>query len=664
MKKLTAGLTALILMAMPIGNSLAQDATQDQKFLEGLGGLTLLEDYEATEAIFGSFNSEDEGLTMMYRMVFNETNNDAGNTKQKASSEFKGYLEMNYDEKGEWDPFKNLKANVQGEIRMIGVDDLYLKLDAINIATEEAEDDVEEDLKTFRLIAAGMTDQWIHISLKDIQNLNMGRSGLLIGANGVLTGTNGGVETENIGDVEALNALKGDAEGMIRYLVESIAAEQMTQFMYFESHYGNSDYIDVYDDEEDYQATIKDNDLKVHPVDVELWIEKDALKCETQAEQDEKAAEIEMMENELEGRLYRDGFGMPTTYDSQNIDEGFNHLACWTNESSNLNEEEMEVFYEIDYGTGKWLFEAENDWSYVVTRDASEEPYFKDNYLNYLEDAVEVEIEAWKEQGVLMCEDQIEEFEMIEDVVMEMDQEIVIDEEPVMLSDDSKIDMTPPYLSDDVKNGFEYAGCWHNYDHEGELTKDQKKFVDGQIGGEWIHIDGKWFFASGVHEMYDDEGELEAMQNFEPDPERLNEMLEPVRKGLDLFFEADLFSEMDVISGPNEGFKFFRLKDNKVIELVKAISKNAGFELSEYELNEMKEILDMFSVAGIYNVSEEGIMDNLFTRFKVNFPHEEGHFEMNYRFKLGSTKNVSTVQTPNDAMEITQDMLMEGLMNL
>ena len=660
MKRLLAGLTALTLAIVPMSSSvLAQEVVEEVGFLQAMGNTSSLKNYNDSQAIFGNLGSENEGMELEYRITLNNNTTDADTNTPSASTRFNGYVNVTFNENKEWKPFDSMKINARGEMRVIDMQDLYVNLNDLNITTQGAEEEVESDLAMARLMIEGMLGEWFKISLEELNSLGgMGVGGTLATSPAMFN-----------------NLFQADAEAAIRQLVEEMAAQRIKSMLYYQEQFGN--HVNVF--EGDYKAVIAENELEVLPIDVEAWLEKKVLNC---VSLEEREAEMEMIKTEMEANPNKfpndfeedDFFGNGFVYGQTPEEDGFNYLECWTSYQAStdaLSEAEMDAFYEVDYGSGEWLYEKENGWSYVVVYPASDEPRYRDNYLNHLdENAVEVDIQLWKEQGLFYCqgdEEYFGEMEMMEEEMMtDVDLEEVIQMEPVIpILEDELIEMTPAYLMDDLKNGLINPGCWYNENYDGPLNETQQQFVDLQMeyNGDWIHQDGKWFYIGGVYPQYSYEEEMAAIAAFEPDPALMEESMAPIRKGLDAFFAADLFHEREVLSGPNTGFNFFRVSNSGVVDLIKTFAQLADETISESDEMEMREFLNLMSLAGVYNIDNEDMVDNLYTRLKIRVP-DEGHFEMNYRFKLNKKESTVTIKAPNDYQELDQEILMEGLMSL
>ncbi len=116
---------------------------------------------------------------------------------------------------------------------------------------------------------------------------------------------------------------------------------------------------------------------------------------------------------------------------------------------------------------------------------------------------------------------------------------------------------------------------------------------------------------------------------------------------IDLALDSEFFNQRDIVSGNNEGFKFFNLNKYKIINFIKNFGNVIGEELTESDEEDLREVLSKFSLAGIYRIDETyNILDNLFMRFKMRELDILKSLTVNYRHKINGINQVGRLSAP------------------
>lgn len=208
------------------------------------------------------------------------------------------------------------------------------------------------------------------------------------------------------------------------------------------------------------------------------------------------------------------------------------------------------------------------------------------------------------------------------------------------------------------------------------LIKEVENSINS-VKGKWYHLNLDDMSDGLIGTTFLDQAVLmEFSKEFQANPEQaVSDLIEQfassngesltaedkatVEKAVSLFFETQFFNQLDVVSGPNQGFKFFNLNRAGVIGFVQGVSKLTGDEITADDLLSLRETLGKFSMAGIYRIDQaKGFIDNLTTRMKLRDIEELKNFEMNYRFKLLDTVSENYVPAPEIFEELGEATFM------
>ena len=186
--------------------------------------------------------------------------------------------------------------------------------------------------------------------------------------------------------------------------------------------------------------------------------------------------------------------------------------------------------------------------------------------------------------------------------------------------------------------------------------------------GTWFHM-GATELGDSTADNIDVEKYIEFESQFKKEPKEailgitelvlndsdegfMKDEIEEILDGVALGLETKLFMEREVVTGRNEGFKFFNLNKGSIISFFKKFGKLIGEDLSDEDVSEIRSALSHVSVSGIYRVEDvHGIIDNLLVRFRLSDIESVKNLELNYRYKLSGINQNNTVKAPNDYEE-------------
>ena len=144
---------------------------------------------------------------------------------------------------------------------------------------------------------------------------------------------------------------------------------------------------------------------------------------------------------------------------------------------------------------------------------------------------------------------------------------------------------------------------------------------------------------------------LELKEQGEMTDEEYGQALEAI----DLIVATDLFNQRDIVSGRNIGFKFFNFNKGAVIDLIQNIAGIFGETLTDYDLQDLRDILSKFNLAGIYRINtEHSIVDNFLVKLTLRDMENLKEMHVDYRYKISNFNNAPEVSAPTDYIEIEE----------
>lgn len=219
------------------------------------------------------------------------------------------------------------------------------------------------------------------------------------------------------------------------------------------------------------------------------------------------------------------------------------------------------------------------------------------------------------------------------------------------------------YKGEGLEDGFQYPGCFPSVSYQGILTAAEEALMNKLYAsnGEWIYEAGKWYYPEiyGTSDFTDEDYVSE--DEFTYDQKAIDEEVTKIMKGVDMLMERNFFYEHDLVSGPNQGFKFYSLNRATVMAAIKDFSQLMGEELTSYDQEEIQKELNQFSFGGIYHqLQDNNLLDHFFARFRYKNDDFLKKFELNYQFKLLDWKTENKIEIPANATEL--ESLAERLM--
>jgi len=126
-------------------------------------------------------------------------------------------------------------------------------------------------------------------------------------------------------------------------------------------------------------------------------------------------------------------------------------------------------------------------------------------------------------------------------------------------------------------------------------------------------------------------------------------------EAIDLIAATDFFNRRDIVSGRNIGFKFFNFNKGAVINLVQNIAEVFGETLTDYDLQDLRDALSRFNLAGIYRINtEHNIIDNFLVKLTLRNMESLEEMHVNYRYKISNFNDAPEVSAPADYVEIEE----------
>jgi len=187
--------------------------------------------------------------------------------------------------------------------------------------------------------------------------------------------------------------------------------------------------------------------------------------------------------------------------------------------------------------------------------------------------------------------------------------------------------------------------------------------------GIWYHTTAAELSYSEFEEEIDLEKYIELEEKLKEEPKQAiielselalydsgeaftTEEIENFIEAISLALKTQLFTERDVVSGYNLGFKFFNLNKGEILNLVAQIAKVFNEEMTTSDEEEIRAALSKVSISGIYRVEDVfHVIDNLLVRLKLREVGPLLNFEMNYRYKLSDINKENSVKAPSEFEE-------------
>ncbi|MBU0705697.1 hypothetical protein KJ657_02265 [Patescibacteria group bacterium] len=136
--------------------------------------------------------------------------------------------------------------------------------------------------------------------------------------------------------------------------------------------------------------------------------------------------------------------------------------------------------------------------------------------------------------------------------------------------------------------------------------------------------------------------------NTELSENEVNQFLEVIR----LTLETKLFTERQIISGRNAGFRFFNLNKGAIIGLIEKAATAFGEEMTGEEKTMIRAVLNKISLSGIYRINDaHRLIDNLLLRFRLKDAGMLTKLELNYRHKVSDIGKENSVKAPTEYEE-------------
>ncbi len=205
-----------------------------------------------------------------------------------------------------------------------------------------------------------------------------------------------------------------------------------------------------------------------------------------------------------------------------------------------------------------------------------------------------------------------------------------------------------------------------------DSAKQYVAIAEGLVGaykGQWFHMsldDLNSEFGNQISPRFDSKVLLDFGKNYEADPDiALEELADTIvmqspetlgeedaliiKDGIKLLLDSKLFNQRDIVAGKNKGFKFFNLNKAGMIDLLTSFGELFEEDVTDADLEEVRDFSKKVSLSGIYRVSEEfGFMDNLLLRLKLKNMDGIKNMTMNYRLKLNDIGKQNNISAPDD----------------
>jgi|GEM_PF-4757582 len=201
---------------------------------------------------------------------------------------------------------------------------------------------------------------------------------------------------------------------------------------------------------------------------------------------------------------------------------------------------------------------------------------------------------------------------------------------------------------------------------------DGMKTMVNQFKGIWFHSDVTKLTSGALESKSGQEIDvnkyLDFEKQFKEDPKEAilelsklamkdsdsglsEEEMDQAVNGIKLLLETRLFTVRDM-AGENSGSRFFNLNRESIIGFLRQFATLVGEELTANDELSVRSVLSKISVAGSYHVDDVyGLIDSFLIRFKIRETGPIKNFELNYRFKVSSLNQPSTIETPTNFEE-------------
>ena len=123
-------------------------------------------------------------------------------------------------------------------------------------------------------------------------------------------------------------------------------------------------------------------------------------------------------------------------------------------------------------------------------------------------------------------------------------------------------------------------------------------------------------------------------------------------EGIKMALETKLFTERQMVTGQNSGFRFFSLNKTSIVSFLQQFASLIGEELTDEDITVIRSALSKVSLSGIYRVEDiYGLIDNLLIRFKISETGPVKNLELNYRYKVSDLNKDNTIAVPTEFEE-------------
>jgi len=146
-------------------------------FTEGLANLDSVEDSKTFASIYGRAEVDDEidHLSIAYRFNMNSTN-DIDGANDNNFSRLGLYVKVfNHNAPNDAIPFKELIFQLNGEVTLIGIYDLYFRLNDVSITLDQADELMTADAQDFKNMLKPFQNTWYHINLAQLDQTTYGQ---------------------------------------------------------------------------------------------------------------------------------------------------------------------------------------------------------------------------------------------------------------------------------------------------------------------------------------------------------------------------------------------------------------------------------------------------------------------------------------------------------
>ena len=119
-----------------------------------------------------------------------------------------------------------------------------------------------------------------------------------------------------------------------------------------------------------------------------------------------------------------------------------------------------------------------------------------------------------------------------------------------------------------------------------------------------------------------------------------------------MLFRSKLFTEREVVTGRNIGFKFFNINKAAIMNLMEDAAKIFDEEMSTEDKLMIRAGLGKVSLSGMYRVENiYDLIDNLRVRLRLRNIGPLVNLELNYRYKLSDMNKENSIKAPTEYKE-------------